>query len=188
MSSQTKKTKTKKKTTSSTAVYSDGSKVTGISKGTYVNIRKGKIGKHIIPKKPFSTEMGHDYEAYEVTDNYDSHQYPPPSKNPEFRKFWMETIDNLISRGNFKLAHLRLLETYCRLCVELRRLDDFVYANGHTYRVLTAAGEMRKTYPEVYERHKVLTSLAQYANLLGFKPSKDKELGSPPPGEDNEWG
>lgn len=149
--------------------------------------RRGSRGQHKIPKKAFSTETGVGYEDHEVTDNYDTHEYPPPSKNPEFRKFWVETIDNMIDRANFKPAHLRLLEVYCRLCVELRRLDDFVMENGHVYRVVTIMGEIRKTYPEVLERHKVLGQIHKYAMLLDLKPSKDKSKSTRAPEEDEEW-
>lgn len=150
-------------------------------------LRKGLVGQHKIPKQKFSTETGKGYEDYEVTDDLDSHEYPPPSKNPEFRKFWVETIDSMINRDNFKPAHLRLLEVYCRLCVELRRLDDFVMANGHTYRVVTIAGELRRTYPEIHERHKVLSTIEKYARLLDLKPAKDKSKSTRVPKEDEEW-
>lgn len=178
-----KKTKKPQKRTLKLA---DGSTIVA-DDNTASMAKKGKVGKHIIPKKPLSTEMGKDYEDYEVEDNYDSHAYPPPSKNPEFRKFWVETIDNLSERENFKPAHLRLLEVYCRLCVELRRLDEFIFKNGHTFRVLTVMGETRKTYPEVHERHKVLSAIDKYARLLDLKPAKDKSKGGGNPDEDDEW-
>src|SRR5690606_19390103 len=150
--------------------------------------RQGKVGKHVLPKKPFSTETGVGYEDHEVIDDFDTHRFPPPSKNPEFRKFWMETIDNLVARENFEKAHLRLLEVYCRLCVELRRLDDFVMNHGHTFRVVTVMGETRKTYPEVHERHKVLSAIDKYARLLDLKPAKDKSKGvGKMEDEEDEW-
>lgn len=150
-------------------------------------LKKGLVGQHKIPKKKFSTELGRGYEDYQVEDDFDTHEYPPPSKNPEFRRFWVEAIDNLASRENFKKAHLGLLEAYCRLRVELRHLDEFVAENGHTYRVVTVAGENRRTYPEVTERHKVLGLIEKYAKLLDLKPTKDKAKSDRNPKEDNEW-
>lgn len=186
MSSQKKTKKTSSKNSKRTVTLSDGTKIKTDSNAS-ANIRKGQGGRHNIPKKPFSTETGIGYEDHEVTDNYDSHEYPPPSKNPEFRKFWVETLDNMINRENFKPAHLRLLEVYCRLCVELRRLEDFIMANGHTYRITTIAGEVRKTYPEVLEKHKILNALHKYATLLDLKPSKDKTKRGADPSEADEW-
>ena len=89
-------------------------------------IRRGRISKHMIPKKPFSTETGKGDDDWEVKDYLDSHEYPPPSTNPNFRKFWMENIDNITSRDNFNMSHLGLYEALCRLRVELRALDSFI--------------------------------------------------------------
>lgn len=166
---------------------SDGTDLGKLPHGVRENIKKGRSSKHALPKKPFSTETGKGYEDYEIEDNFDSLEYPPPSKNPEFRKFWAETLDNMVNRENFKPAHLGLLEVYCRLRVELRRLDDFVLQNGHTYRVVTYTGEVRKTYPEVLERHKILGTLHKYAQLLDLKPAKDKSKSVRTPVEDDEW-
>lgn len=185
-----KKTRQKNPTSSKqnlSATLEDGTKLKGLTKSQYNKVREGKRTKAILPKKPFSTESGIGYEDHKVEDNFDSHDFPPPSNHPEFRKFWVETIDNMVNRENFKPAHLGLLEIYCRLRVELRRLDDFVMTNGHTYRIVTITGEVRKTYPEVLERHKILNSLHKYAQLLDLKPSKDKSKSTIVPDEDEDW-
>ena len=178
--------KKKKKVPNRKVKLSDGT-VIQATDNSAGSVRNGGTGKHVIPKKPFSTETGIPYESYTVTDDYDKHAYPPPSKHPEFRKFWMEIIDNLISRDNFQPAHLRLLEVYCRLCVELRRLDDFIMQNGHTFRIITVTGEIRKTYPEVAERHRIISAVERYAKLLDLKPAKDKTKGAGYTEEADEW-
>lgn len=176
----------KKKPQGRNITLSDGTqvKVNDNQKG---DVKKGKKAKHIIkPAKQYSTESGKDYEDYEVEDDYDSLDYPPPSKHPLFRKFWAEAIDSLSERENFKEVHLGLFEVYCRLRVELRNLDDFITRNGHTYRTVSVLGEIRKTYPEVAERLKVLSQLANYMKMLDLVPKKDKKI-TPKKKEEGDW-
>jgi len=151
-------------------------------------IRRGKISKHVNPKKPFSTETGKTNDDWEVKDDYDSLEYPPPSKHPYFRKLWAETITNITSRENFKTAHLTLFETLCRMQVELRALDNFIMENGHVFRIVTVLGEQRKTYPEVSQRNIVLGMIAKYSQLLDLVPKKDNGKGSGTKKEIEEWG
>lgn len=167
-------------------VLSDGTKVKA-SDNTKNDIKKGKVTKHVYPKKKFSTETGKGYEDYEIKDDFDTLEYPPPSKHPLFRKFWAESIDNLVRRKNFEPAHLGLLETLCRLRVELRALDDFVAENGHTFRVVTLLGEHRRTYPEINERNKVLTQIATFSKLLDLIPKKDNSVGKVKKEQEDEW-
>lgn len=177
-----KKTKvTKKKITmfDGTVVLTDSNKKS--------DIRRGKNTKHMIPAEKLSTETGKGFEEYEIEDDYDSLPYPPPSKHPAFRKFWAEIIDNISSRENFNSTHLGLLETLCRLRVELRNLDDFVLCHGHTFRVMTVLGEQRKTYPEVGERMKVISQISSYSRLLDLVPKKDKSRGKGMSEEEEEW-
>lgn len=184
----TKQTSSKKKPVKRKLKLSDGSTIeTNDNRKT--TIKNGEVGKHLHNKEPYSTETGKGDDDWEVTDDYDSHDYPPPSTNPHFRKFWMENIDNITERANFNTAHLGLLEALCRLRVELRALDAFVAKNGHTYRTVNMLGEVRKTYPEVSERLKVLTQIAQFSRLLDLVPKKDssKNVGKKSKDED-EWG
>ena len=179
--SKTKTSSRKRKVT-----LSDGTVVhTNDNKASH--IKKGKLTKHAVPKKPFSTETGKGYEDYEVTDDFDDLEYPPPSKNPDFRKFWADSIDNITNRSNFDPAHLALFETLCRLRVELRQLDDFVSRNGHTFRVITVLGDQRKTYPEVNERMKVLSQIATYSRLLDLLPKKDKSKSKSGTSDEDDW-
>ena len=109
-----------------TVTMADGTKIE-TNDNVRSNLKKGRVVIHNIPKKKFSTETGIGYEDHKVKDDYDKTlAYPPPSKHPLFRKFWAETIENVVGRSNFNEAHLALLETFCRLRVELRSLDDFV--------------------------------------------------------------
>lgn len=177
------KTKAKKRT----MTLSDGTKVT-VDDNKKSNIKKGKTVKHVIPKKKFSTETGKTNSDWKVEDNYDEElEYPPPSNHPFFRKLWAEILENIVSRENFSESHLGLLESYCRLRVELRSLDDFIMDNGHTYRIVTVLGEQRKTYPEVSERLKVLTQIANHSKLLDLIPKKDKSRGKPGQKDKDEW-
>ncbi len=142
------------------------------------NVKKGKTGKHIVPAKKFSTETGKTNADWDVADDLDNSEYPPPSTHPLFRKFWSESISNVTDRSNFQDAHLGLLEALCRLRVELRALDDFIMTNGHTFRIVTVLGDQRKTYPEVNERFKVLTQIGNYSRMLDLLPKKDKSKSS----------
>lgn len=180
------KNSTSKKPQTRNVVLADGTKIK-TNNNIAPNIKKGKVTKHVIPKKKFSTETGKTHDDWEVVDEYDSLEYPPPSTHPLFRKTWADILPNLMARDNFSESHLGLLEAYCRLRVELRHLDDFVMANGHTYRIVTVLGEQRKTYPEVNERVKVLNQLATYSKLLDILPKKDKGKGKPRGEEKSEW-
>jgi len=138
------------------------------------NIQKGLTYKHDIKHVGFSTETGKGDSEWEVTDDLDSSEFPPPSTHPDFRKFWAENIDNITGRENFNPGHLGLFEALCRLRVELRALDSFIAKHGHTFRVVGAMGESRKTFPEVRERMGVLSQIAMYSKLLDLVPKKDK--------------
>lgn len=188
-SSKRKKSPAKKKPQTRNIKLADGT-IVKADDNTKRNVQRGKVVKHDLPKKPFSTESGRDYEDYEVNDDFDKLTYPPPSKHPEFRKFWAAAHDNLVGRSNFNEAHLGVLETYCRLLVQLRKLDRFVEENGYTYRTTSVAGEYRKTHPEVSHRIEVVAKVAKFATLLDLLPKKDKSLGNPSGGgkeEDDDW-
>lgn len=177
----------KKKPRLRTVILSDGT-VVKTNNNVAPNIKKGETTKHVLPKKKFSTETGKKDADWEIKDDLDNSEYPPESRHPLYRKYWGETIVDLTSRTNFKPAHLGLLDAYCRLRVELNSLDEFVMTNGHTFRVVTVLGEHRKTYPEVGERLKVLSHLANYSRLLDLVPKKDKSKGRASKEEEEEWG
>ena len=175
---KTTPTSSKKKPRNRTVTLSDGT-VVKTDDNKRNDIKRGMTTKHVIPAKKFSTETGKTNDDWEIKDDLDKSDYPPPSTHPLFRKFWAESIENVTERSNFQPAHLGLLEALCRLRVELRALDDFIMANGHTFRIVTILGDQRKTYPEVGERHKVLSHIVRYSQTLDLVPKKDKSKGSP---------
>lgn len=151
--------------------FSDGTKLK-VSKSNYGNLKQQSgMGIQRVPKEKQNTEL--PQEKVEERDEYDDLEYPPPSKNKAFRKVWAQGIKNITSRENFDDSHLSLFETYCSLIVTLRRLDEFIMDNGQTYRVTTITGESRRTHPEVLERNKTVSQIAQYARLLDLLPKKD---------------
>jgi len=151
------------------------------------DIKKGLTTKHVIPKKKFSTETGMAEKDWKIEDDFDSLEYPPQGNHPLYRKFWAESLKDIMARENFRESHLGLLDAYCRLRVELKSLDDFIQNNGHTFRVVTVLGEQRKTFPEVNERMKVLGQLARFSSLLDLLPKKDKSKGRATKEEEDEW-
>lgn len=152
-------------------VFSDGTTIAMPRKHT-ANYRKKEMGIHKIPEEKQATELPRE-ESLD-TDQYDTMEYPPPSRDKAFRKIWADGIGNITARENFDVSHLSLFETYCSLLVSLRVLDDFILKNGQTYRVTTLTGESRRTHPEVLERTKTINQIAQYAKLLDLLPKKDK--------------
>lgn len=163
--------------------FSDGTriKMTTSQAGA---IRQGGVGIAIIPEEKQTTELPQEVAAEK--DEFDGLEYPPPSRNKEFRKIWAQGIKNITDRENFDTSHLSLFETYCHLIVNMRRLDEFITQNGQTYRVVTVMGETRRTHPEVLERNKTVSQIAIYARLLDLLPKKDKSVKVPKDGE-KEW-
>lgn len=151
--------------------FSDGTKQ-AMTTSQAGGLRQKNTGIPHFPKEKLSTELPEPKQ--EIKDDYDSLKYPPPGKNPDFRKFWAEGIDGIVARENFTPAHLGLFEAYCNLRVMIRTLDEFIREHGYTYRTSTLTGETRRSYPEVAERTKALSQLAQYAKLLDIIPKKDK--------------
>ncbi len=152
------------------------------SDGTKVPIPEGRSGNYTrsgstqgiqkIPEEKQNTEL--PAELVEGKDKYDELEYPPPSRDAAFRKIWGSGIHNITQRENFDETHLSLFETYCSLLTTLRSLDEFISKNGQTYRVVTLTGESRRPHPEILERNKTITQIAQYAKLLDLLPKKDK--------------
>lgn len=165
---------------------SDGTTVK-VNDNNKKGVKNGYTTKHILPAKKFSTETGKTNDDWEVTDDLDKSEYPPPSTHPLFRKFWSESIVNVTERSNFQAAHLGLLESLCFLRVELRALDNFVMTNGHTFRIVTVLGEQRKTYPEVNERLKVLGQIGNFSRLLDLVPKKDVSKTLKKAEEEDKW-
>jgi len=134
------------------------------------HLRDGKSGKHVYPAPvPDKEEILPDPE-----DEFTNHRYPPPRKEPTFRKTWMSFIDNVTERDNFKPGHLHTLEILCDLYVELEELNKFIRMNGMSFKVVTVAGEHRRLFPEVTQRDKVRAQIQHLTKNLDLFPKKDK--------------
>lgn len=162
---------------------SDG-QILEVSASKAGSILSKNMGQHQNPKGAISTEGPNEVVGNE--DGYDKLQYPPPSDDPVFRKFWAEGIESITSRSNFMIPHLGLFETFCSLRAEIRKLDDFIKTHGIVYRIVTQMGEVRKPYPEVVQRRQAQSQLAAYAKLLDMTPAKDKGGGAPTKKEDED--
>lgn len=152
--------------------FSDGTRIKMKTNQAGSIRQKPGSGIHKIPAEKQITEL--PQEDVMEKDQHDDLEYPPPSRNKSFREIWARGIENISSRENFDPSHLGLYETYCHLLVNMRRLDQFIAKNGQTFRVVTVTGENRRTYPEVMEKNKTVTQIAQYAKLLDLLPKRDK--------------
>lgn len=113
------------------------------------------------------------------------HKYPPPKRNPLFRRKWMRFIENVTARKNFNIAHLDSLEILCDLYVEYEELGEFVRVNGRSYCSVGRNGEVWKPYPETNELKRVQALIKEYSKMLGLLLKKDD--GTVSGGEGDEW-
>lgn len=113
------------------------------------------------------------------------HKYPPPKKDPVFRKKWMRFIDGIVDRDGFKIGHLDSLEILCDLYVEYEQLTTVIRTQGQTYKSVSRLGETIKIRPEVLQLEKCKANLRSYTKQLDLFPKKDHvdESG----GEKDEW-
>ena len=123
--------------------------------------------------------------APEPDDEASKIKYPPPKKHPTFRKTWMQFIDNLTARENFKIGHLTNFEILCDLYVEYEELHEFIRENGRSYVSVGRSGEMWKLYPEVIQLNSVKNQIKDYTKMLGLVLNKDHSSESG--GEKSEW-
>lgn len=100
-------------------------------------------------------------------------RYPPPRKNPEFRKRWGRLIVSVATRENFRKGHLYQLEVLCDLYVEYHNLAKFIRTNGYTYSTDGRNGVMTKTHPEVQLLSAVRSDIRNYSKMLGLVLVKD---------------
>lgn len=177
-----KKKVTKKAPHKRNIKLSDGTVIVG-NENNSSQARAGKVGKHVYNKSGTDSEDG-----AEVTDKYSSLKYPPPKKDPVFRKTWADFIENVTSRDNFKPSHLHTLEILCDLYVELEFLNKFIRMNGMSFKVVTVMGEHRRLYPEVAQRDKVRSMIHQFSRNLDLFPKKDKSTRGMDDSDDSEWG
>lgn len=122
----------------------------------------------------------------EPTDAAAKHKFPPPKRHPVFRKIWMDFIDNIASRENFKSGHLHPLEILCDLHVEYEDLRAFIRTHGRSYKSFGRAGLVWKFYPEVQQLNSVQAQIKEYMKMLGLLLKKDHSTANPN-GEKDEW-
>lgn len=125
-------------------------------------------------------------ELPEPKDKASKHKYPPPRKNPTFRRIWMDFIDDVTGRENFKDGHLNSLEILCDLHVEYEQLREFIRKNGRSYKSYGRAGMQWKFYPEVGQLNSVQAQIKEYMKMLGLLLKKDHGTANPA-GEKDEW-
>lgn len=128
------------------------------------------------PQKKLIPDQRPDFETIAAApdDEAAKHQYPPPKKEPIFRKMWMAFIDSIARRENFNISHLNNLEILCDLYVDYEDLRKFLRINGRSYKVQGRQGEIWKFFPEVDLLSKVLMQINNYTKLLGLVLKKDE--------------
>jgi phage terminase small subunit len=102
-------------------------------------------------------------------------KYPAPKTNEEYVRRWNTFIPEIVSRDNFKPAHLFQLEVLCDLYVEYKELQDVIEMIGRTHSDDTGRyGNQTKLRPEVTQLNKVRAEIASYTKILGLLLYKDK--------------
>lgn len=137
---------------------------------------------------PVHPEPKHDYESGpEPEDEASKHAYPPPKKDPIFRKYWMKFIDSVTLRKDFRIGHLDTLRILCDLHTQYEDLDNFLRINGRFFKVVNRFGETRKVYPETVQFEKVIVNIKNYTKMLGLFPKTDDSAGKGGENKNDEW-
>ena len=116
-------------------------------------------------------------------------KYPPPAQvrggTKIFREKWRLYLEAVVSRENFKLAHLAQLEVLCDLHAEYSKLKSFIRKNGYTYESAGRNGVQHKSWPEVNRLSRVESLIYSYSKSLGIVLKKDHDTQAS--GEEAEW-
>lgn len=117
-----------------------------------------------------------DFEviAEEPDDELSRHKFPPPKKNPKFRKVWGQFIDGIARRENFGIGHLNALEIFCDLLVEYDDLSAIIRRKGRSYQSIGRSGTAWKLYPEVTHLKSVQHQINVYMKQLGLTLRRDE--------------
>ena len=103
-----------------------------------------------------------------------------------FTKYWKAYIDDVTSRENFKMGHLRTLEVLCDMYVEYEKLETILDMEGYTYESRNSRGANTiNRRPEVEQIKGVRQQIALYTRMLGLVLTKDTQAAEPP--EKDEW-
>lgn len=121
----------------------------------------------------------------EPDDDLSRHKYPPPKKNPVFRRVWGQFIDSISRRDNFNVGHLNALEVLCDLFAEYEDLHAFIRMKGRSYQAFGRSGMIWKLYPEVGYLKSVKHQINVYMKQLGLTLRRDESGLSG--GEAGEW-
>jgi len=113
------------------------------------------------------------------------HKFPPPKSHPIFIRTWMDFIDNVSSRENFKTGHLNSLEILCDLYVDYDNLKKYIESKGRSYKSNGRNGLTWKFYPEVAQLNTVQSQIKEYMKMLGLVLKKDH--GTASGGEKSNW-
>ena len=106
----------------------------------------------------------------------ESKKYPPPSQDKIFIARWNDHIGILISRKNFHVSQLALLEQLCQMYKEAFYLQTFLDLNGSTFETGgTRHGFQTKPRPEVAMLDKVRANIRIYSKAMGFLDSLGDE-------------
>lgn len=120
-----------------------------------------------------------------IYDQASTHQYPPPKRNPIFRKVWSEFIDSISGRENFNVGHLNALEILCDLFVEYGETHAFLRTKGCSYQSHGRSGLVWKLYPEVGHLKSIQHQINVYMKQLGLILKRDHS--GTPGGGMGEW-
>lgn len=113
-------------------------------------------------------------------------KYPPPRKDPVFRKHWTDLIDLLPKKPS--IAQLKTLEVLCQLYIDYDNLTEFLRVNGRAFKVVTRFSTFRKPHPEVAQLEKVRNGIRGYTAKLNLFPKVEKGAGMlPDPETKDEW-
>ncbi len=99
-------------------------------------------------------------------------KFPPPKKNPEFRRKWAMFLDIIAKREDFNDGHLFQLEILCDLYAEYYDLGKLLRIEGRTYETVGRQGRQIKIRPEVTRVDKVLNQIQAYSKGLSLSISK----------------
>lgn len=158
----------KKKTKTSSKKSKSGIKIKGTRKKFHPEFRGQEPRFDIHPDDKTDYEIGPPPD-----DEASKHEYPPPRNHPRFRQVWMQYIENLVARPNFKREHLNVLEILCDLFVEYDELRAFLRVKGRTYLSVGRSGEVWKFYPEVSQLTRTQSQLKEYMKMLDLRPKRD---------------
>ena len=123
--------------------------------------------------------------AKPINDEFSKMKYPPPRRDPVFRRYWGKFIHNVIGRESFKEAQLAALEVLCDLYVEYDDITSIIRKEGRTYETVSRWGKTRRMHPAVAQLDRVRANIRAYTKQLDLFPKRDTADGGD--GEDDEW-